>query len=119
MVKFNYQPWEEINIHEIVEYPLEYFFTKATLGIPEGGVGLPLAWSNGIIYSIQPIQPTEDVVKEQLKGIIHWSALHYARMPKFQNEIIRAGQIRVIIMNMSNHTVFGPMANWIKENFLK
>jgi hypothetical protein len=119
MVKFNYQPWEEIIVHEIVEYPLEYFFTQATLGIPEGGVGRPLTWSNGLIYRVKAIQPTEDVIKEQLQGIIHWSALHYARMPKYQKQVTRAGRIRVPIVEMSNHTVFGPMVDWIKEKFLK
>jgi hypothetical protein len=119
MVKFKYQPWEEIVIHEVVEYPLEYFFTQATLGIPEGEIGRALSWSNGLIYTTSAIRPTEDVIKEQLQGIIHWASLHYAKMPKFQNEVIRAGRVRVPIMNMSNHTVFGPMAEWVKETFIK
>ena len=119
MVRFNYQPWEEVVIHEAVEYPLEYFFTQATLGIPEGGVGRPLIWSNGLIYRINAIQPTEDVIKEQLQGIIHWSALHFGQMPEYQNEVTRAGRVRVPIINMSNHTVFGPMAEWIKATFIK
>jgi hypothetical protein len=89
---------------------------QATLGIKEGGVGRPLRWSKGIIFNIVVIQPTEDVIKEQLQGIIHLSALHYARMPKFQSEL-KIRRTKVPIMNMSNHTVFGPMADWIKKKY--
>lgn len=115
MVEFEYQPWEKIIIHEIVEYPMEFFFTQATLGIPEGGVGRPLNWSNGIVFINTVVQPTEDVIKEQLKGIIHWASLYFGRMRKYQKEIKRERSVTVTIIDLSNHSVFGPMAKWLKE----
>jgi hypothetical protein len=119
MVIFEYQPWKKIIIHSITEYPLEYFFNSATNGIQKGGIGRPLMWSNGLIYRTSVIHPSEDVIKEQLQGIIHWATLHYAQMPEYQKEVVRAGRVRVPIINMSNHTVFGPMAEWIKATFIK
>ncbi len=117
MVEFEYQPWKKIIIHEIVEYPLEYFINSATIGIKKGGIGRPLRWSNGLILISTSFQPTEDVIKEQLQGIIHFTSLHYSRMPKFQREVTGADRIRIPIMNLSNHAVFGPMAKWIKEKY--
>ena len=116
MVEFEYQPWKKIIIHEIVEFPPDYFLTNAAMSAPEGGRSPPLKWANGLIFVHQPIAPTEDIIKEQIQGIIHWSSLHYARMRKFQNKIKRDRSVTVPLIDLSKHGIFGAMATWIKEN---
>ena len=37
MVEFEYQPWKKIIIHEIVEFPPDYFLDNAAMSAPEGG----------------------------------------------------------------------------------
>ena len=115
MVEFEYQPWKKIIIHEIVEFPPDYFLDNQAMSAPEGGRSPPLHWANGIIFVRIPLPPTEDVIAEQIKGTIHWSSLHFGRMRKYQKEIKRSRSVTVPILDMSEHEIFGAMAEWIKE----
>jgi hypothetical protein len=117
MVEFEYKPWKKIIIHEIMEYPLEYVLFQSTQGVPQGGVGRPLMWSNGVLFSSFVLQPSPDVIKKQLEGIIHWSSLLFSKMEKYQPEIKRDKRIKIPIINVSNHTIFGPMSNWVKKQY--
>ena len=117
MVEFEYQPWKKIVIHEIVEFPSDYFLNNAAMSAPEGGRSAPLKWANGVIFVHQTLPPTEDIIKEQIKGTIHWSSLHFARMRRYQNEIKRARSVTVPITDLSEHGIFGAMAEWLKENY--
>lgn len=115
MVKFEYRPWEKIVVHEITEYKVEDMMNMQIQGISEGGTARPLTWSNGILFRIGNMQPTEDVIREQIQGTVHWSMLQYARMPKYISSVVRAGKITVPIINFSNHIIFKPMALWLKK----
>lgn len=35
MVEFEYQPWKKIVVHEVVKYPIEFFLSQHSLGIPQ------------------------------------------------------------------------------------
>ena len=117
MVEFEYQPWKKIIIHEIVEFPPDYFLDNAAMTAPEGGRSPPLRWAKGILFVNAPLPPTEDVINEQIKGTIHWSSLHCGRMRKYQKEVKRGRSVTVPINDLSEHGVFGAMAEWIKENY--
>ena len=117
MVEFEYQPWDKVVIHEIVKYPLEHFLATHSLGVQEGGVGIPLNWVNGFVFEHVGMPPTEDVVKEQIQGRIHWSGLSYGIMEEYQEKIIRPGRITIPIIDLSNNTFIRAMAEWIKEKF--
>jgi hypothetical protein len=119
MVEFEYQPWKKIIIHEIVEFPPDYFLDNAARAAPEGGTSPPLQWAKGIIFIRTPLPPTEDVVGEQIKGIIHWSALHFGRMRRYQKEIKRERSVTVPIIDLSEHETLGAMAEWIKETHIQ
>ena len=115
MVEFEYQPWKKIVVHEIVEYPLEYFINKHSIRAQEGGTGAPLNWANGIVFEHSTIRPIDDVIKEQIKGTIHWSYLHYAFMLDFKKELEGPRAVKIPIVNLSNHYIFSSMSKWIKE----
>jgi hypothetical protein len=117
MVKFSYKPWNEFIIHEVVKYPLEHFLATHSIGVSEGGIGRPLNWSNGIIFDHQVMRPTDDIIKEQIAGKVHWSYLGYALLDNYRSEFIRPGRIRIPVINLSDNMIFSSMAEWIKENF--
>jgi hypothetical protein len=71
MVEFEYQPWEKIIIHEIEEYRLEEMMNIQVQGVAEGGTTRPISWANGILFHHHSMPPTEDIVREQIKGILH------------------------------------------------
>ena len=87
------------------------------MATPEGGRSAPLRWTNGLIFLTQPLPPTEDVIKEQIQGTIHWSSLHFARMRGYQKEVKRGRSVTVPVIDLSNHDIFGAMADWIKEKY--
>jgi hypothetical protein len=119
MVEFEYRPWKKIIIHEIVEYPIEYFVIQASENAPKGGVGRPLLWSNGIVFSSYLMQPTEEVVKDQLQGIMHWVTLNYCHLEEFQKEFRGKDRVRVPVVDVSNHNLFGPFSKWLKKTLKK
>ena len=84
MVEIIYEPWDTIVIHEIVQYDLQMFVQFHSLGVQAGQLGRPINWANGVAFRQQSMQQTEEVIKEQLKGRIHWSHLRFAFMPKQQ-----------------------------------
>lgn len=114
MVEFEFRPWRKVIIHELMEFPLEHFIFQSSQGIQPGGTGRPIMWSNGLVFTTFLLQPTEDVVKEQLQGIVHWAFLHFGRMDKYQREVKGNNRIRIPVIDVSNHSIFGPMSNWIK-----
>jgi hypothetical protein len=115
MVEFEYRPWKKIIIHELVEYPLDFFIMQASENVSKGGTGRPILWSNGIVLTSYIMQPTEDVVKDQLQGILHWVTLSFGHMEQYQSEFRTKDRIRVPVVNVSNHKIFGPLSKWLKK----
>jgi len=119
LVKFEYQPWKKIVVHDIVKVPLELLLSTHSIGVPEGGVGRPLTWVDGILFELITMPATEDIVREQLDGKVHWSSLSYTIMPNYQQSFTMPGNVRIPVINVSDNQVLREMARWIKENFEK
>jgi len=119
MVEFEYQPWKKIIIHEVVKLPLQHFLSTHSLGQPQGTVGAPIAWVDGLIFDKVGFRDTDDIIKEKLEGRIHWTSLNYGIMEDYQQEFKVEGSIRIPVMDVGDNKVFKKMANWIKENFEK
>lgn len=119
MVEFEYKPWKMIIVHEVVKFPLQHFLSGASLGGQAGGVGRPLYWVNGIVFERALFRDTDDIIRDKLKGILHWSALTYGIKEKHQPEIKVAGNIRIPVINVSENEIFRQMAVWIENNFEK
>ncbi len=118
MVKIIYEPWKTIVIHDIVQYDLRMLIHLHGLGVQAGQLGRPLKWANGIAFDNIPMPPSEEIIKDQIQGKIHWSGLSFAFMPKHKQMIeIPEGKIRIPILNLSNNMIFRDMAEWVKKRF--
>lgn len=88
MAKIVYRPYEQIIVHEIMEFKPESFleFLVSQL-LAQGQTGLtPVAnWLDGIAFSIGNFLETPDMVKEKMEGKIHWGAVYFTRT-NFQPE---------------------------------
>jgi len=82
MAKIVYRPYEEIIVHEIMEFKPEGFleFLVGQL-LSQGQTGLtPVAnWLDGIAFTIGNFVETQDMVKEKMEGRIHWGAVYFTR----------------------------------------
>ena len=116
MVEVVYQPWKKIVIHEIVDYALDDLVRLQSLGVEPGGLGDPLLWAEGIVFSSSTMLETKDVVKEKLEGIIHWSSVEWARMPEFKEVIvIKETNVKVLIIDVSAHPIYKTVSKWLKK----
>ena len=116
LIEVVYQPWKKIVIHEIVDYALDDLVRLQSLGVEPGGLGDPLLWVGGIVFSSSTMLETKDVVKEKLEGIVHWSSVEWARMPEFKEVIvIKETNVKVLIINVSAHPIYNAVSKWLKE----
>lgn len=82
MVKITYTPFAEIVVHEVVEEDNQSFFedlVRQTLANPvhaEPSVN----WIDGIAFAISPMPPTEDIIRENLNGKIHYAAVVFTKI---------------------------------------
>ncbi len=118
MVKIIYEPYHTVVIHEIVQYDLNMLVHLHGLGVQSGQLGRPINWANGVAFTHRSMPPTDDIIKEQIKGKIHWSSLSFAFMPKHKQMIeIPEGKIRIPILNLSDNELFRELAEWIKKRY--
>ncbi|MCP8307473.1 MAG: hypothetical protein H3Z53_07340 [archaeon] len=116
MVKVIYAPWEEVIIHELIQYSLEDLVKIRSLGTPPGGLSRNLLWAEGIAFIHSTMPPTPDVIKEQLQHKIHLSAVEFAPMPKFNDYVlIKETNVRVPIINVGNNPILKTVAEWLRS----
>jgi len=117
MVEVVYEPWKKIVIHEIVKYALDDLVKLQSLGVEPSGLGDPLLWVGGIVFSSSTMLETKDVIKEKLEGAVHWSSVEWALMPEFEDVIvIKETNVKVPIINVSAHPIYKTVSKWLKEH---
>jgi hypothetical protein len=116
MVKITYQPWEEIVIHEAVEYPLAAFLQMQSFGVPPGSLGRSLMWANGVAFTFAAMPASDDVVADQLKGKMHWASLAYAMMPTYESAVfLQEMNVRIPVVDVSGNPSLYAVTRWLRE----
>lgn len=116
MVKITYQPWEEIIIHEAVEYSLAALLEMQSFGVPPGSLGRSLTWANGIAFIYAAMPASDDVIAEQLKGNMHWASVAFARMPTYENAVLlQEMNVRIPIADVSGNPTLYAVARWLAD----
>jgi len=115
LVRVIFKPPEEVIIHESIRYKLEDFVRLFSIGIKPGGMANPLHWTEGVVFRVGHMQPTEDVIKEQLLGKIHWAVIEWALMPQFK-DVIPIGDInaKIPVIDVSQTAIFREVAKALK-----
>lgn len=117
MVKVTITPWEEIVIHESIRYELDDFIKLCCIGVQAGGLAEPLQWADGVVFRNMLMPPTEDVVREMIAGRLHWSAIAWALMPKYQPVyIINEINARIPIVNVSTMATISDVVKALKDS---
>lgn len=85
---------------------------------------MPLYWCSGIVFSFSSVPMTEEIVREYLRGRIHWIEVHFARMEKyvpvisFEPEEYKS-TMTVRIIDTSSSILHKEFVGWLKENTKK
>lgn len=81
-MKITYTPYSELVIHEIIEQKDQSVFFEdiVRLALSNPVHAQPsINWIDGIAFFIAPMQPTEEVVKENLAGRVHYGSVLFTR----------------------------------------
>jgi hypothetical protein len=93
LVKITYTPYTEIVVHEVVEQDNQSFFedmVRQTLA-GQAHAEPSVNWVDGIAFVISPMPPTEDIVKENLNGRIHYAAVLFTKVDYRNQIVVRLG----------------------------
>ncbi len=115
-MQISIEPYRKIVVHEVLEIAFNDLIdqilnqTRAA-----GGTTIPmLSWCNGVAFQIMPFNSnSEEIIKESLRGTIHYAAVTFALKEKFEREIIRKGGT-VLLLNQSANANFMALAETMK-----
>lgn len=81
-MKITYTPYHELILHEIIEQSNPSVFFEDIVRLALSGahqVQPSINWIDGIAFFIAPMQPTEEVVRENLAGKVHYASVLFTR----------------------------------------
>ena len=117
MVKITFSPATELVVHEVVEMEKDALLLERIT--PSGN--MPLYWCGGIVFSFSSVPMTEEIVREYLRGRIHWLEVHFARMEKYVPAISFEPEeykstMTVRVIDTSASLLHKEFIAWLKEN---
>ncbi len=117
-LQISIEPYKKIVIHEVIELGFQDLIDQMinqTRAV--GGATIPmLSWCNGLVFQIASFNPnSEEIIKESLKGTVHYSAVTFAVKEDFEREIIRPTGT-VLLMNQSANANFKALADVLKRS---
>lgn len=111
------EPYTKIVVHEVIEFRLNDMVEMMVAQTrAAGGTTIPMInWCNGVVFQISPFNPnSEEVISEQLKGIIHYAAVNFATKERFDREVrISEGTVRLV--DQSANPNFKKLAEVLKS----
>lgn len=119
LAKITYMPTEEIIVHHVLESDNKIIFfedvvkqilTKEIPVIPT------VNWIDGIAFAVLAFPDTEDIVREEVKGRIHYSAVFFTRVPYQPEIVVNLGKedIRVRLRKADNNPDFVDLVEYLK-----
>lgn len=120
MIEVEYQARTKVIIHEYSKYDsLETLVKSAYGGLPPGAQIGPLKWVEGVVLSHSAFPMTDEIVRELLKGILHWNHVSFAPLdeyiPNYHDPDLR---LSLSISDVSGNPTFKAIGSYIKEKLL-
>jgi hypothetical protein len=119
MVKVRYEPYTDLVVHEIVEQDSQVFFedmVRQALSNP-AHVEPTINWAEGVAFVVAPMPPTEDVIKENLGGKIHYASVMFTRTP-YQSQVpvkIGSQNYSARLRKAENNFTLAGLARFLKD----
>ena len=113
-----YVPNSKLIIHEILEQNNDAFLediVRQSAG-PAGYMVPTVNWVDGIAFVVAPMAGTEDVVKENLAGRLHYAAVVFTRMDFRGNAEVKVGaQSFPLRFRKADNPTFVKLAAYLKN----
>jgi hypothetical protein len=112
-------PTEEVVVHQVLESDNKIIFFEDVVKqmlVREIPVIPTVDWIDGIAFAILQFPDTEDSVREELKGRIHYSAVLFTKIPYQPEFIVNLGKedIRVRLRKADNNPDFVDLVEFLK-----
>lgn len=119
MIKITYAPYTELIIHEIVEQDNQSFFEDIVRQALASSVHAEpsINWVDGVAFLANQMPPTEDIVKENLTGKVHYAAVVFTKIP-YSNQVpvqIGTQEYNVRLRKADNNPVMVDLAKFLKN----
>lgn len=119
MVKVVFRPNTELIVHEVIEEESSKFFEEIIRQMLASPVHVQptVNWIDGVAFVISPMPATDDIIKENLEGKVHFSAVMFTRAP-YQAQVstkIGGQEFSVRLRKAENSPTMVDLANFLKE----
>ena len=118
-----FEPYKKMSFQSHLMYESSEAFANAiALTAPTGIPGQArLFWANGVLFRFFTHPPSEALVREVINGHLIWDHVEFAPMPEYKNKLQVAEKplVTINVLDVSNHIVFRPVTEWIRDNLIK
>jgi hypothetical protein len=118
LVKITYSGWKEIVVQEILELDNQAFFEDIVRLTLAQGVQLQpsVNWVDGIAFIALPFPDTEDIIREKLKGVLHFSSVMFTRVDFRDSFAVRIGNNDLSArLRKTTNPIFLQLAAYLKD----
>ena len=118
-MKITYTPYQELVVHEIIEQTNAGVFFEDIVRLALSGphqVEPSINWIDGIAFFIAPMQPTEEVVRENLAGRVHYGSVLFTRTDYKPQITVKLGnqEFTVRLRRASDNPTLVELAKFLK-----
>lgn len=119
MVRVAYSPYREIVVHEVIEQESHVLFedmVRQALSSPAHAEP-SINWVDGIAFVVAAMPPTEDVVKENLEGRVHYASVMFTKIPYQAQVPVKIGtqNYSVRLRRAENNGALAALAKFLKD----
>lgn len=119
-LKITYAPYRELVVHEIIEQvnPEAFFEDIVRLALSSPVQVQPsINWIDGIAFFVAPMQPTDEVVRENLAGRVHYGSVLFTRTDFKPQVAVRIGNqdFTVRLRKANDNPTLVDLAAFLKD----
>jgi len=119
-LKITYTPYQELVVHEIIEQTNSGVFFEDIVRLALSGphqVETSINWIDGIAFFIAPMQPTEEVVRENLAGRVHYGSVLFTRTDYRPQITVKIGnqEFTIRLRRASDNPTLVELARFLKD----
>lgn len=114
-----FSPYREIVVHEMIEQESQVLFedmVRQALSSPVHAEPT-INWIDGVAFVVAPMPSTEDVVKENLDGRVHYASVMFAKIPYQAQVPVKIGtqNYSVRLRKAESNATLTALAKFLKE----
>jgi len=116
MVKIEIYRTQKAIVHDTLEYEFEELMQEfvADEEAQTGPKIRVLIWAQGMVMWITDFaRPTNDIVKDEVNGILHYQNVTYAIKEKFEKRLVR-GNVTINLLNQNEIPLYRDLAKELK-----